>query len=56
MPADIIKKSAVRKHAGPKNVGSDFYGALDDRVKELIEMAVGRADGNNRSTIKARDV
>lgn len=53
--ADVLKKSGVREAANGVNVGSGFYEALDDRVKELIEDAVERADGNGRKTVKARD-
>lgn len=53
---DVLKKSGVREAAGDVNVGSDFYEALDDRVKELIERSVERAQSNGRKTIKARDV
>jgi len=53
---DVLKKSGVREAADGVNVGSGFYDALDDRVKELIERAVDRADGNGRRTVKARDV
>lgn len=53
---DVLKKSGVRETAGDVNVGSDFYEALDDRVKELIERSVERAQSNGRKTIKARDV
>lgn len=53
--ADLIKKNAVREEAEGFNVGTDFYEALDDRVKGLVEAAGRRADGNGRKTIKARD-
>lgn len=53
---DVLKKSGVRDAADGVNVGSDFYDALDERVKELIEDAVERADGNGRKTVKSRDV
>ena len=53
---DVLKKSGVRDEAAGVNVGSDFYDALDERVKELIEDAVERADGNGRKTVKSRDV
>ncbi len=53
---DVLKKSGVREEADGVNVGSDFYEALDERVKELIDRAVERADHNGRRTVKARDV
>ena len=53
---DVLKKSGVRDAADGVNVGSDFYDALDDRVKDMIERAVERAEANGRRTVKARDV
>lgn len=53
---DIVKKTGVRQHAGPLNVGSEFYEALDDRVKDVIATAAERARANDRRTVKARDV
>lgn len=53
---DVLKKSGVRDAASGVNVGSDFYDALDDRVKDLISRAVDRAEENGRRTVKARDV
>ncbi|MFB6244922.1 MAG: DUF1931 domain-containing protein [Candidatus Nanohaloarchaea archaeon] len=53
---DVLKKSGVREAADGVNVGSDFYEALDERVKDMISRAVERADENGRRTVKARDV
>jgi histone H3/H4 len=53
---DVLKKSGVREAAGDYNVGSDFYEALDDEVKRLIDRACERCEHNDRRTIKARDV
>lgn len=53
---DVLKKSGVREEADGVNVGSDFYEALDERVKEMIQRAVERAEENGRRTVKSRDV
>lgn len=53
---DVLKKSGVRDAASGVNVGSDFYDALDDAVKDMIDRAVERAEANGRRTVKARDV
>jgi len=53
---DVLKKSGVREAAEDVNVGSDFYDALDEEVKNVIERAVERAQANGRKTIKSRDV
>ncbi|WEL19573.1 DUF1931 domain-containing protein [Candidatus Nanohalococcus occultus] len=53
---DVLKKSGVRDAADGVNVGSDFYDALDEQVKDMIERAVERAEANGRRTVKARDV
>ena len=53
---DVLKKSGVREAVENSNVGSDFYEALDEEVKRLIERAEERAHENNRKTLKSRDV
>lgn len=53
---DVIKKAGVRDATGDYNVGGDVYEALDEEVKELLDKATERANGNGRSTVKARDV
>ena len=53
---DVLKKSGVREAAEDVNVGSDFYDALDEEVKNVIKRAVERAQANGRKTIKSRDV
>lgn len=53
---DVVKKSGVRMAAEGVNVGSDFYQAVDNRVKDLVDLAVQRAKDNGRRTVKARDI
>lgn len=53
---DVVKKSGIRDTAEGVNVGSDFYEAVDNTVKDMIEMAVNRAKENGRRTVKARDI
>jgi hypothetical protein len=52
---DLIVKSKVKEMC-KCNVGSDFYGALDDYVKDAIAKAEGRCMANNRKTLQARDL
>ena len=56
-PAELIISKARTKKAVKKcNVGSEFYGALDAAVRELIKEAEARAVGNKRKTLKAVDL
>jgi len=56
-PAElIISKSRTKTAAKRCNVGSEFYGALDNAVRELIKNAEARAVGNKRKTLKAVDL
>ncbi|MAI25026.1 MAG: hypothetical protein ACJZ7Z_00250 [Myxococcota bacterium] len=56
-PAELIISKARTKAAVKKcNVGSEFYGALDAAVRELIKEAEARAVGNKRKTLKAVDL
>lgn len=52
----IISKSRVKAAAKKCNVGSEFYGALDGAVRNLIRQAEDRASGNKRKTLKAVDL
>jgi hypothetical protein len=52
----IISKSRTKAAAKKCNVGSEFYGALDAAVRELIKNAEARATGNKRKTLKAVDL
>ena len=52
----IISKSRTKTAAKKCNVGSEFYGALDKVVRNLIAAAEARATGNKRKTLKAVDL
>ena len=52
----IISKSRTKAAAKKCNVGSEFYGALDKVVRDLIKNAEARATGNKRKTLKAVDL
>jgi len=54
--ADLIVKAAVKEALDDKNVASDFYDALDEEVKELLEDAARRAEANDRKTVQPRDL
>ncbi len=56
-PAELIISKARVKAATKKcNVGGEFYGALDQVVRNLIKEVEGRAQGNKRKTLKAVDL
>ena len=52
----IISKARTKAAVQKCNVGSEFYGALEDAVRELIARAEARALGNKRKTLRAADV
>ena len=52
----IISKSRTKAATKKCNVSSDFYGALDAVVRELISTAEGRAIENKRKTLKPYDL
>jgi histone H3/H4 len=52
----LIVKAAVKEALDDKNVSSDFYGALDDEVTELLDDAARRAEANDRKTVQPRDL
>lgn len=52
----IISKSRTKNAAKKCNVSSDFYPALDKRVKDIIASAEKRAMANKRKTLKPQDL
>ena len=52
----IISKSRTKEAVKKCNVSSEFYGALDKRVREIISGAEGRALANKRKTVKPADI
>lgn len=52
----IISKSRTKTAAKGSNVSSDFYGALDKKVRGLVAEAVSRCKANGRKTLKPQDL
>lgn len=56
-PAELIISKSRTKAATKKcNVSSDFYGALDAKVRDIIKSAEQRALDNKRKTLKPFDL
>ena len=56
-PAElIISKSRTKASTKKCNVSSEFYGALDKAVRDMISKAEGRAEANKRKTLKPQDL
>jgi hypothetical protein len=56
MSDSVVVKSKIKELVGNYNVAGDFADALDQKVKLLVKDAVGRAEGNNRKTVMAKDL
>ena len=52
----IISKSRTKAAAKKCNVSSDFYAALDRKVREMVGAAEARAMANKRKTLKPQDL
>jgi histone H3/H4 len=52
----IISKSRTKASVKKCNVSGDFYGALDRKVREIINQAESRAIGNKRKTLRPHDL
>ena len=52
----IISKSRTKDAAKKCNVSSDFYGALDKKVRDMVAAAEARAVANKRKTLKPQDL
>ena len=56
-PAELIISKSRTKGATKKcNVASDFYGALDKKVRGIIAEAESRAIANKRKTLRPQDL
>ena len=56
-PAELIISKTRTKAAAKKcNVSSEFYGALDKKVREMVGAAEARAMANKRKTLKPQDL
>ena len=60
MTKSVIVKSQVKELAKldnkPLSVSEEFYDALEEKVKRLIDDACKRAKLNSRNTVMARDL
>lgn len=60
MTKSLIVKSQVKEHAKldnkPLSVSEEFYRALEEKVRKLIEEACKRAKQNSRNTVMERDL
>jgi histone H3/H4 len=54
--AMIISKARVKVAVRKCNVGTEFYGALEGAVRDLISRAEDRALANKRKTLRGADV
>ncbi|MCE2390946.1 MAG: hypothetical protein J4G09_05605 [Proteobacteria bacterium] len=54
--AMIISKARVKAAVKKSNVGSEFYGALEKHVRQVIKDAEARCAANGRKTLRAQDV
>ena len=52
----IISKSRTKAAVKRCNVSSEFYGALDECVREMIAEAERRAEANGRKTVRPADI
>lgn len=52
----IIVKSKIKEIAGQYNVSGDFPEVLNEKVKQMVQDAIKRAESNNRKTVMGRDL
>ena len=60
MTKSVIVKSQVKEHAKidgkPLSVAEEFYRALEEKNRQLVQDACKRAKLNSRNTVMARDL
>lgn len=54
--AGLVREISKQKGFGIDNITSDFFPALDRKVRELVDESVARARENGRKTLMARDI
>ncbi|MBI3033684.1 DUF1931 domain-containing protein [Candidatus Woesearchaeota archaeon] len=54
--AGLVREISKQKGFGIDNITSDFFQALDRKVRELVDESVARARENGRKTLMARDI
>ena len=54
---EMAMKSKIKEYINKKglNVSSEAYEEIDKKIKELLDNACKRAEGNKRKTVKAVD-
>ncbi|MBL8899752.1 MAG: DUF1931 domain-containing protein [Planctomycetes bacterium] len=52
----IISKSRTKNAVAKCKVASDFYAALDSKVREILAQAESRAHANKRGTVRPQDL
>jgi len=52
----VIVKTKIREMVGTYSVSADFGEELNNKVKQMIQDAVKRAEANGRKTVMARDI
>jgi len=55
-PVELIISKSRTKNAAGINVSGEFYGALDEAVREMISGAERRAAANGRKTLRPQDL
>ncbi len=55
-PVEMIISKSRTKRAVDLKVSSDFYGALESKVRDLLANAEARASANKRATLRPQDL
>lgn len=56
MAENLVVKAKIKDVAKGFNVAGDLAEALNVKIEQLIKDACGRAEGNGRRTVMAKDV
>lgn len=52
----LVVKAKIKDVIGDYNVASDFADELDKIVRDIVQKAAKRAEGNGRRTVMAKDL
>ncbi len=52
----VIVKTKIKDIVAPVNVSADYVETLNEKVKQMIQDSLKRAEANGRKTVMGRDL
>ena len=52
----LVSKTGIKEICEDMSISSDFYPAIEEKVKQIIKEACNRASANSRRTVMGKDL